>query len=66
MAAALLNRGDVTMLAAQYADSVVLALAEVESEQQLHEGLAGAFLAFLEDVLSTEDETWQTIGTHDG
>lgn len=41
---------DLVALAAEYADGVILALPEVESEQQLHEGLAGAFLAFWEDA----------------
>lgn len=54
-------------MAAQYADGVILALPEVESEQQLHEGLAGAFLAFLEDALSMEDELCHLhrTGTHE-
>lgn len=66
-AAALLARDGVATLAAQYADGVISALPEVESEQQLHEGLAGAFLAFLEDALSMEDELCHLhrTGTHE-
>lgn len=52
-------------LAAEYADGVILALPDVESEQQLHEGLAGAFLAFLEDA-HKEDVCQHRIGTPAG
>ena len=52
--AAVLDREVVTMvstLACAYADGVIDSLPTVESEQALHDGLAGAFMSFLTDVL---------------
>lgn len=53
------RRDAVTSLACQYAGGVIAALPSVEGEQELYEGLAGAFLAFLEEV----ENLCPTIGT---
>lgn len=46
----------VVTLATMYADGVVDSLFDVESEQVLREGLAGAFLSFLNDVIDLSKE----------
>jgi hypothetical protein len=51
------------ILATQYADGVIEALATVESEQELREGMAGAFLSFAEAALK-EGLCQHRIGMH--
>jgi hypothetical protein len=56
----------VAALACRYADDIISDLPLVASEQELHEGLAGAFLAFLSEAAEHKEDLCLTIGSHAG